>query len=138
MGIWTAMSAWTHLMFGITIHADGWRIWVPFTHLWQSQGKLRLLGAAMFVGLGAALLLAVLGATSNSTSLRRLGSHWWKLLHRGTYVVAALIVVHIASMHLQEDRNALHVAVVAAILAGVASIQVAGFVFTRRHLRYRS
>jgi sulfoxide reductase heme-binding subunit YedZ len=138
VGVWTAISAWTHLIFGITIHADGWRIWVPFTHLWQSQGKLRLLGAAMWVGLGAALLLAVLAATSNATSLRRLGPHRWKLLQRGAYVVAALIVVHIAGMQIQEDRNAVHVSVVAAILAGVASIQVAGFVFTRRHLRRRT
>lgn len=133
-GVWTAIVAWTHVMFGITIHADGWRIWAPFAHLWQSQGKLRILAAAMWVGLAAALLLIVLAGTSNSTSLRRFGSHRWKLLQRSAYVIAALVVAHIAAMQIQEDRNTVHVVIVAAVLASVASIQAAGFVFTRRHL----
>lgn len=137
VGVWTAIVAWTHVTLGITIHADGWRIWPPFAHLWQSQGKLRILAASMWVGLAAALLLIVLAGTSNSMSLRRLGSDRWKLLQRSAYVIAALVVMHIAGMQIQEDRNTLHVVIVATVLASVASIQAAGVVFTRRHLGQR-
>jgi len=131
-GVWTAVAAWTHLVFGITIHADGARIWVPFTHLWQSQGKLRLLAVAMFIGLGAASILALLAATSNSRSIRAIGARRWKVLQRSAYLVGALVVLHVLAVQVQESRDLRHVAITASVLFAFASIQVAGFLYTWR------
>ena len=124
-GVWAAFTAWTHVVFGITIHATGWRIWVPFTHLWQSQGRLRVLGGSMFVGLAAASILVVLVATSNSSALRKLGAQRWKLVQRSTFIVVILAFVHVTSMQLQEGRALLHVALTLTIFVGIAAIRVA-------------
>jgi len=133
IGVWSAVVAWVHVVFGVTIHAAGWRIWVPFTHLWESQGKLRILAAAMFLGLSAALTLAIVAAASNSHSLRRLGARRWKHLQRLTYVAAGLIALHVIGMQIQEDRDARHAGMMIAGLLTVAGIQVAGVVYTRRN-----
>jgi len=131
VGVWAAVVAWTHVLFGVTIHADGWRIWVPFTHLWVSQGKLRILAASMWIGLGATLILIVLALTSNSFSLRTLGAKRWKLLQRGSYVVGALVVVHIAGIQVAESRNLPHVAITFGVLTMFATLRLISIVRNR-------
>lgn len=46
------------------------------------------------VGMAAFLLLAPLAATSNDTSLRRMGGAAWRRLHKLTYLIAVLGAVH--------------------------------------------
>lgn len=132
LGVWSAFTAWVHVGLGATIHAEGWRVWVPFTHLWRSEGKLRILGATFFVGLGAALILVLLVATSNSRALRALGARRWKMLQRSTYVVFGVILIHVVGTQIHEGRTLVHVALTLSIFAVTMFVQAAGVRFTRR------
>ena len=46
------------------------------------------------VGMAAFVLLVPLAATSNNAAIRRLGGRRWQALHRTTYVIAILAVLH--------------------------------------------
>lgn len=49
---------------------------------------------SFFAGLGALLILTILGITSADWAVRLLGGKEWKLLHRFTYVAGVLVVLH--------------------------------------------
>lgn len=134
VGLWSAFLAWIHVGFGITIHADGLRVWPPFTHLWRSRGDLRLLGGAMWVGLGAALLLLAIAAISNKRALRRFGVARWKQLQRSTYLVAAAVAVHVVAMQLQEGRSLPHVLTAVLLVSAFVLLQGLGI----RNMRLKS
>jgi len=63
--------------------------WATFVDEWN---KLFILS-----GFAALLLLAILAATSNNRSLRKLGFQRWKKLHRLTHVVMFLLIYHQAA-----------------------------------------
>lgn len=132
IGVCAAVAVWIHVSFGITIHANGWRVWVPFTHLWRSSGSLFVLGAAFWIGLMAASLMSVLALTSNSRSLRTLGVRRWKLVQRSTYLVYPLVFVHILGVQRQEGRLIGQAVLPLLLMAVVIVAQIAGFVSTRR------
>lgn len=63
-----------------------------------------LLHPVLMTGFIAFLLLLLLAITSNNYSVRKLGGKRWKRLHHWTYVVQALIFVHLV---LQGGQNIL-------------------------------
>ena len=126
VGLWSALVAWIHVAFGLTIHAEGLAVWRPFTNLWRSGGDLRLLAGAMWVGLGAACVLVGLAVISNTRALRRLGVARWKWLQRSTYLVGAAVAVHVAAMQLQEDRSRPHVVVTIAVVTAFLVLEGLG------------
>lgn len=132
IGVSGAVAMWLHVSLGSTIHADGWRIWVPFTHLWRSSGSLFVLGAAFWIGLLAASLTSVLALTSNSTAFRSLGARRWKRVQRVTYVVYPLVFVHVLGVQRQEERNIGHAVLPFLLMAIVVALQMAAIVSIRR------
>ena len=48
----------------------------------------------VWFGLGGLSILVLLGLTSNQFSMRTLGGHNWKRLHRLAYIAAALLIYH--------------------------------------------
>lgn len=70
----------------------------------------------ILVGSLAALLLALLAATSFNRAIKALGALRWRRLHRSVYAVAALAILHFYWMRAGK-RDFAEVAVYAAILA---------------------
>ena len=137
LGVSASVAVLIHVSFGITIHADGWRVWVPFTHVWRSSGSLFVLGAAFWIGLLAALLMSVLAIISNSRALRGFGVRRWKNVQRLTYLVYPLVFVHILGVQRQEQRVLGHALLPLLLMGLVFSIQLFGFISTRRAVAAR-
>lgn len=132
IGVSAAVAAALHVSFGITIHAEGWRIWVPFTHLWRSSGSLFVLGAAFWIGLTAATIMFVLALTSNARALRSLGVRRWKRVQRSTYLVYPLIFIHVLGVQRQEGRALGHAILPLFTMGIVLVLQISAIVSTRR------
>jgi len=87
-----------------------------------------LFGLANYTGALGALLLAMLFATSNDFSLRRLGTGKWKQLQRWNYAVFALVAVHSFAFQGVEKQKQLWVVTAAFCVAAALSLQIAGVV----------
>ena len=135
VGIWAALLAFAHVVFGLQVHMSG-RFWLYFVYP-ADQGhflpaRYDLFGLANYTGLVAMLLLALLLTLSNNASLRALGRRRWKGLQRWNYGAFALTALHGIAYQVLERREFLFVAIGSAVLLGVVSLQLAGL---RRELR---
>jgi methionine sulfoxide reductase heme-binding subunit len=74
------------------------------------------MAVAMWTGWVAALILLVLAATSNDSSVRRLGQRW-PLLHRTVYVAALLTFAHWVLSAFDPVPGYIHLGILAAIEA---------------------
>ena len=80
LGIWSALLAIAHVVFGLNVHLGG-RIAEYFFHAQTGsslQPRLDAFGLANDTGLVATLVMAVLLAISNQRALRALGAARWK------------------------------------------------------------
>lgn len=127
-GQWAAGVAWLHVLFGITIHSEGWRIYVPFLYFRHYTDPLLVaISTGFWLGALAAAILVPIFLTSNSKSLHKLGGPSWKKLQRLNYLVFGLVVTHVALLQYQERRDLRHVAVTFTVIGLVALLQFAGF-----------
>ena len=135
IGIWTGILAIVHTAIGLTVHLRG-RMWMYF---FKGLHPLKLqntqFGFANFTGLGAALLFLMLLAISNDLSIRTLKARRWKSLQRWTYAVFLLTGAHGIAYQWIEKRHVPWVLFFSAIMAGVAAVQLLGFVWVQRRLR---
>lgn len=69
-------------------------VWLDQSFDWSSIARDILDRPFITVGFSAFVLLIPLAATSNSFALRRLGGRRWQALHRSSYGIAVLGVVH--------------------------------------------
>ena len=69
-------------------------VWLDQSFDWRSIARDILDRPFITVGFSAFVLLIPLAATSNSFALRRLGGRRWQALHRSSYGIAVLGVVH--------------------------------------------
>jgi sulfoxide reductase heme-binding subunit YedZ len=129
IGIWAALLALAHVVFGLQVHLRG-RMWLYFVYPADEPRLLPirhdLFGLANYTGLAAMLVLALLLTLSNNTSLRKLGPRRWKKLQRWNYGAFALMVVHGVAYQVIERREFLFVAAGFAVLLAVATLQAAG------------
>ena len=107
IGIWAGILGLTHAVVGQCVHLRG-RPWLYYlypqgSHHW-SRLRHDLFGFANFTGLGSALVLLALFATSNDVSLRRLGTPQWKGLQRWNYICFGLAAVHTVLYQVSEKR----------------------------------
>lgn len=127
-GQWAAGVAWLHVLFGITIHSEGWRIYVPFLYFRHySDPLLVAISTGFWLGSLAAAILVPIFLTSNTKSLRKLGGPSWKKLQRLNYLVFGLVVTHVALLQYQERRDLRHVTATFTVISLVVLLQFAGF-----------
>ncbi len=69
-------------------------VWLDQFFDWMAIARDVLKRPFITVGFSAFVLLIPLAATSNTFALRRLGGRRWQALHRSTYAIAVLGVVH--------------------------------------------
>lgn len=135
VGIWAALLALGHVVFGLQVHMSG-RFWLYFVYPADEAHVLPvrhdLFGLANYTGLAATLVLVLLLILSNNASLRALGRRRWKGLQRWNYGAFALIGVHGIAYQVLERREFLFVEIGFAVMLAVVTLQVAGL---RRELR---
>lgn len=112
LGLWTAAYAATHVL----------------AYAWLDQAfDLGAIGSDVlkrpFIAAGAvaALILALLAATSFDGAVRALGPRRWRALHRGVYLAGAAALVHFwwkvtMGKELDHTQPALYAAIFAALL----------------------
>ena len=133
VALWSALAGALHVVFALQHHLGGSMPRYFFENGTVAIGALATtaFGVSNWLGLGALLLVAVLAATSNDVSVRALGNRW-KTLHRTTYLVAALVLVHTALFWHVEDRAwGIRLAAITLVIA-VTTLQALGVRRTRR------
>lgn len=135
LGIWAAILALAHTVFGLQVHMRG-QWWLYF--IWPADQPHRLpirtdgFGFANYTGLASTLILILLLTLSNDVALRRLGTKRWKALQRWNYAGALLMAAHAVAFQVMEKRALYVVGVFALTSLGVLAGQVTGFLRTRR------
>ena len=124
-GIWAAVFAAIHSVLGVTIHSNGWRLYVIFLELRSYPDRLLVtLSLAYWVGAMTVAVMAILGLTSNNASVRRLGARRWKMLHRLTYLSLGLVLLHVSLIFYQERRDLRHVSATIGFIALVIGLRL--------------
>jgi sulfoxide reductase heme-binding subunit YedZ len=135
IGIWAGIIGVLHAVIGQCVHLRG-RPWLYYIYEnWQRDqwAPLRhdMFGFSNFSGLFAALVLAVLLATSNDAALRKLGTARWKSWQRWNYACFGLSAAHTFGYLLGIESLKWPAIIIAALcVAATAGLQFAGW---RRH-----
>jgi len=134
IGIWAGILGIAHTAVGQCVHLRG-RPWLYYVYSPQEHHhgiRHDLFGFANYTGAIAALLLALLLATSNDWSLRGLGKQSWKRIQRWNYFVIALAGAHAIGYLMIEKQKLPFDSVVAACLVLVLVAQAWGYARRRR------
>ena len=130
VGIWAAVVAFVHIVFGLQVHLSGameqYFLWAPDSgHLLPFRYDVP--GLANYAGLASGLVLLMLLAVSNDAALRRLGPARWKGLQRWNYAGFALMGVHAVLYQSIEQRSGPWMLVMVGSLTVVVATQIAGW-----------
>ena len=141
VGIWAAIYAIAHVVFGLQVHFGG-RMWLYFLPGPDASYRFPLridpIGIANWVGVAATLLLVMLLALSNDASLKKLGRDRWKSLQRWNYAAAGVVVLH-GALYMFIEKRALPYIAAAVLAAGAAAaMQWAGYRDVRRRKAERA
>lgn len=99
------------------LHLLAW-ISMDMGFLWAQMARDVVKRPYLLFGMAALLMLLALAATSNDWSIRRLGGHAWRRLHRFVYLAAPLVALHwIWSLKTFPVRPGFWLAVILALLA---------------------
>jgi len=121
-GIWSGIVALAHVVVGLQVHLRG-KMAEYFVRAYGAVTLPRVdaFGFANYAGLAAIAVLVVLLVTSNDVSLRRLGTHRWRTVHRFAWWALALSITHGVAYQLIEKRRIAFVLFFGA-LVGMAAI----------------
>lgn len=130
LGIWSGIGALVHTAVGVNVHLRGrpWLYFVDEAH----HVRTNMFGFANYTGLVAALLFVLLLAISNDVSLRRMGAGKWKSFQRWTYAAVALTAAHAIAFQKVENRVLSFRLLIAAVLAVILFVQLAGVIRRNR------
>lgn len=122
-GIWAGGLAMLHVVLGLQVHMRG-RVWLYFLPANFPDAVLRtdLFGAANYLGLIAALPLALLLAISNDLAWRRLGPRW-KRVQRWNSPIFVLTLAHTIAYLTMEHRPAIWFALTGLLAVVVLAIR---------------
>jgi methionine sulfoxide reductase heme-binding subunit len=133
VGIWTALVALAHVLFGFASHLPDM---MPWDFFFDSGGgiplRLNLWGQANWLGLFATLIVLLLLAISNDRALRALGTARWKMLQRLNYGLIALVALHGLFYIPSEGRDGRFLLLLAGLIILAAVGQAAGYMRRRR------
>jgi sulfoxide reductase heme-binding subunit YedZ len=134
-GIWAGIFAVAHVVAGLNVHFGGrfWRYFVfpadagaPFPIRFDAFGTANYLGAI------GTVIIVVLLALSNNTSVRKFGPHRWKRTQQLAYPLFVIVTAHGLIYQSLEKRNLFAVLFFTAIFCGVGTLQALGFMKRRK------
>jgi sulfoxide reductase heme-binding subunit YedZ len=129
IGIWAGGAGIAHAIIGQCVHLRG-RPWLYYIYEKWAVMPVRydVFGLSNHTGLVAALLLALLLATSNDHYLRKLGQAKWKALQRWNYLCALLAGLHSFGYLLGiESLKPGFIAFAALLVLLTGALQIAGW-----------
>jgi len=140
VGIWAGILSVVHTAVGQCVHLRG-RPWLYYIYSPQEHQPFPirhdLFGLANYTGAAAILVVAVLLATSNDLSLRKMGTPQWKQLQRWNYAAFAFTAIHAVS-YLVTEKQKLPFDVTIAVCIGLTLVfQVTGYWLRRAALSTR-
>jgi DMSO/TMAO reductase YedYZ heme-binding membrane subunit len=91
-----------------------------------------LFGLVSYLGLAAALLVAMLLAISSDAALARLGAAQWKTLQRLSYLALTVTVLHGLALQVMEKRGFGIIGATALAVCATAGLQALAFRRRRR------
>lgn len=139
VGIWAGVLGIVHTAVGQCVHLRG-RPWLYYVYGPQEHHhgmRHDVFGFANYTGALSVLLLALLLATSNDFSLRRLGTPGWKSLQRWNYAVFALAAAHAIGYLVIEQQKLPFDTAIAVCITITLTLQAWGF-GARRRMRVRN
>ena len=108
VAIWAAIAGFVHLIAGAMQSMTPEYLDIFITHA-ASPPPAAMREAfflwATIVGFVIGILLIILLAVSNNRSVMWVGPRWWKRLHRLSYVVFVLTIVHGLGFQILESRS---------------------------------
>lgn len=127
VGIWAGLTGLFHTGIGQCVHMRG-RPWLYYVYEKRSALRHDMFGLSNETGLAAALILAMLLASSSDAMLRALGMARWKNWQRWNYGCFALTVPHSFGYLLGiEAAKPAWIAVAALALVATLALQAAGW-----------
>jgi sulfoxide reductase heme-binding subunit YedZ len=137
VGVVAGVTGLAHLVVGLSVHGDLSEPWRSFVTGWPSRSDpipitISYLVLANWVGLALALVLVVLVATSNPSTMRRLRAVRWKRVQRLAYLAVAAVAVHAVFYQRVEQRWLPHRVATLGLVALVVVLQCAALVRVRR------
>lgn len=140
IGIWAGIAGLAHLFAGTDESMSPSYI-ATFVAVAGDESMIvlrqQLFTWGTIIGLVIAVFLLLPLTLSSDRSIRRVGKRWWKRLHRASYVVFILTVVHALAFQFLENRVVWLVAFIMAAAVWVAAVQAVAFVAVRRKRRSR-
>jgi len=129
VAIWSALMGLVHLVAGAAESMTPVYLEAFVTHA-VNPPSATMREAFFFwsaiVGFIIGLLLLVLLALSNNWSMTLIGQRWWKRLHRLSYIIFALTILHGLGFQVLESRWWVGYGLVGALAFGVCIAQVSG------------
>lgn len=138
LGIWSGVLAVAHVVVGWQVHltAAAWFRYLVFLPEQGSGLRTDRFGLANYTGLAATAVIVLLVALSSDAALRALGRRRWKSLHRLSYVLFALVIVHTV-LYLAMERRGFPYFLLAGLTLGVVVALQSGGVAVRRRRAIR-
>lgn len=130
VGVWAAITGLLHVFFGLQVHNRigilGY-FFVPGT----LTPRLDRVGFNNDVGLAATIVIALLLATSNTWSLRKLKGKRWKTLQRLNYPLAVLVILHTLGYQAASRRETVFINATLILTMGLLMVQFVGVWLTK-------
>lgn len=141
VAFWAGVLALSHMVFGLTIHTDGLKLWTLWIMDMEMPGQLPFqqgwFGLANFTGLLQAVIIAMLLLISNDYMMKRLGIRRWKSLQRLAYIAFISIIVHGFSYQRVEFRGRIVQGIFLTFVIITVALQLIGFIATLQKQRQR-
>ncbi len=120
IGIWCGIIGLAHVVVGIQVHMGN--IWLYFFKSVDGDNAFTLrsdlFGAANYIGLAGAVLLAILLFLSNDISLQWLKPQRWKMLQRWNYFFFVAVLIH-GIMYQVIEKRALPIIIFFSVIMGL-------------------
>ena len=140
IGIWAAILGLLHVFVSLPLPAGN--ILFLFLHNTGEQPGIAprtdIIGIANDLGLVATILTLYLLVLSNDWSLTFFGAKRWKNMQRWSYPLPPLVIAHGLGYILQEHRQSTLLNIFILSMAGVAILQLIGFIIKRKNLKRRA
>lgn len=137
LGIWSALLALLHTLYGLQVHFIG-RMWLYFMFPPEQAPLIPLrydfFGLTNYLGVLSVILMLVLLLLSNNRAIKKLGMpRWKKWQQRCSYLLIVMLPVHGLIYQILDKRIGGYTLLLGAITASMMTLQLAGMAKFRRN-----
>lgn len=137
IGIWSGLAGLVHLLVAteLSMNQSYMAVYVNLSTRGLSDVmRMDLFSWGSVVGFLVGILVLLLLVLSNNKIMNLLGATWWKRLQRIAYPAFMLTVLHGFAFQALEARSIFLVVTLFAVLIGVLTLQVTGFMAVKKRV----